>query len=158
MKLRAARASDVGELTGLRNALIENTTVTFTTTLKTPDDLLTEINEAPFFIVAEQDAQIIGYASYGAFRKGPGYVHTIEHSIHIADGFTGAGLGSAMMDALEADARATGKHAIVAGISSSNPRSIAFHTRRGFVEVGRMPEIGRKWGRWLDLILLQKTL
>jgi phosphinothricin acetyltransferase len=62
------------------------------------------------------------------------------------------------MDNLEAHAKASGSHVIVAGISSANPRSITFHARRGFVEVGRMPEVGRKWDQWLDLILMQKRL
>ena len=145
-------------MAALRNALISETLVTFTTDTKTPEDVAGEIAERPYFAVAEAQGRIVGYAFYGPFRSGPGYAGTIEHGIHVADRATGQGTGTHLMDNLEAHAKASGSHVIVAGISSANPRSITFHARRGFVEVGRMPEVGRKWDQWLDLILMQKRL
>ena len=62
------------------------------------------------------------------------------------------------MAALEDAARAEGVHVLIAGISSANPGAIVFHTALGFAEVGRMPEVGRKQGQWLDLVLMQKIL
>jgi phosphinothricin acetyltransferase len=62
------------------------------------------------------------------------------------------------MAAVEADARAKGKHSLFAGVSSANPEGRAFHAALGFVEVAVLPEVGWKWGRWLDLHLMQKRL
>jgi len=68
------------------------------------------------------------------------------------------GVGRALIEALLDRARADGVHAVIAGIDAENERSLRFHERLGFVEVARMPEVGRKFDRWLDLVLLQRLL
>ena len=82
----------------------------------------------------------------------------MELSIHVREDHWGKGVGRALMDVLVARARAAGVHVLVAAIDSENEASIRFHERQGFVEVARMPEIGLKFGRWLDLVLLQRIL
>lgn len=138
--------------------MIDTTLVSFTTRRSRAEEIAAEIATSPYFSVAEDGAGIVGFASYGAFRAGPGYAHTIEHSVHVAEAARARGIGSQLMEALEAQAAGAGIHVIVAGVSSANPRSIAFHARRGFQEVGRLPEVGRKWDQWLDLVLMQKIL
>ena len=88
----------------------------------------------------------------------PGYLPTVEHSIHVREDCWGRGIGRRLIDALVARARAEGKHVMVAGIDSENVGSIRFHERCGFFEVARMPELGTKFGRRLDLVLMQRLL
>ena len=88
----------------------------------------------------------------------PGYRHTVEHSIHVRQDCWGRGIGRALVDALVERARAQGKHVMIAGIDAENVGSIRFHERLGFFEVARLPEIGEKFGRRLDLVLMQRML
>ncbi len=140
------------------NALTRETTHTFTTIEKSADDIAARIAAGAPWWVAEVEGQIAGHATYGPFRSGPGYARTIEHSIHLADAGKGKGLGRALMGRLESHARAADVHVVVAAVAAGNTAGIAFHTALGYVEVGRMPEVGQKWGQPLHLVLMQKIL
>ena len=109
-------------------------------------------------LVARLGSETIGFTSYGPFRDWPGYDTTVELSVHIADSHRGRGTGHLLLGALLDRARAAGLHAIIAGIDAANDGSIRFHREHGFREVARMPEVGHKFGRWLDLVLMQLTL
>lgn len=78
--------------------------------------------------------------------------------MYVRDGERGRGIGRALLEELIARARTRGAHVMVAGVESGNAGSIALHERLGFVEVGRMPQVGAKFGRWLDLTFLQLVL
>lgn len=104
---------------------------------------------------------VVGVATYGDFRDSvqrEGYRFTVEHTIHVDEHTRGLGVGRALMEALVDRARAAGLHAMIGAIDGENQESLAFHERLGFVEVGRLPEVGRKFDRWLDLVLVQRTL
>ncbi|PUZ24397.1 phosphinothricin acetyltransferase [Chitinophaga costaii] len=109
-------------------------------------------------IVAELEGQTIGFGSYGRFRPKEGYKYSVEHSIYLAAHYRGQGIGSTLLRELMALAVAQGLHTMVAGIDAANESSIAFHKKYGFVEVGRLPQVGFKFERWLDLVFLQKIL
>ena len=109
-------------------------------------------------LVAEARGQIIGFGSYGPFRPHDGYVHTIEHSVYVTPEAQHQGAGSALLAALLDRAKAAGKHVMVGGIDANNAASLTLHRRFGFSETGRLPEVGRKFDRWLDLVLMQKQL
>lgn len=157
--IRNAKAGDAPEIAALWNWMISQTLLTFTTDEKAVDDVEKMISaRTGRFLVSETGGRIEGLATFGAFRSGPGYAKTAEHSVIVAPEHGGLGIGKALMTALLERARGEGVHVMVAAISSANPRAVDFHARLGFAEVGRMPEVGYKYDRFLDLILMQKIL
>jgi phosphinothricin acetyltransferase len=112
-------------------------------------------------LVADDGGAVVGVAAFGWFRDAlvrPGYRFTVEHSIHVREDRWGGGVGRQLMHHLVDEARRSGKHTMIAAIDGANEASIKFHERLGFVEVARLPEVGAKFGRWLDLVLLQLRL
>lgn len=110
-------------------------------------------------LVAELDGEVAGYASYGQWRPKVGYRFCVENSVYIADRFQRRGLATVLLaELLDRAARSGRVHTVVAAVEASNTGSIALHERFGFTVIGTMPEVGRKFGRWLDLTLMQRTL
>lgn len=109
-------------------------------------------------LVAGQDGRVAGYGSYGPFRAFDGYRLTVEHSVYVAADRRGAGHGRAILAALIGRARAQGMHAMIAAIEAGNAPSLALHRALGFGLIGVMPQVGQKFGRWLDLALMQLML
>lgn len=109
-------------------------------------------------IVAEIDGRVAGYATYSQWRPHQGYRLTVEHSVYVVEEFRGRGVATVLMDALVSRATAEGRHVMIAGICSTNAGSIALHERLGFTTVAVVPEVGRKFGRWLDLTLMRLPL
>ena len=142
--------------------MIRETLVTFTSVEKSVAafDLFVAERAARgrAILVAAEGERVLGYASYDQFRGGDGYAHAMEHSIALCAAGRGRGIGRALMGAIEAHARQGGAHTMVAGISGSNPGAVPFHAALGYRHCGRLPEAGRKFGRWHDLILMQKVL
>jgi phosphinothricin acetyltransferase len=159
MTLRPAAPEDAEAVTAIWNRIITETSVTFTTTPKTAAEVAVLITaRAPAFIVAEGQGQVLGFASYAPFRSGPGYAHTMEHTILIAPQGQDRGLGRALMQALETTAREAGVHCLIGAVSGENAGGLAFHHALGFSEAGRLPQVGHKFGRWMDLVLMHKLL
>ncbi len=165
--IRDATVRDLPAITDIYNALIETTTHEWTElphTLAEREEWLAQqsADSRPAFVAVDADAdEVVGWATYGDFRdsqRWPGYRNTVEHSIHVRADRWGCGVGRALMHALVERARQDGKHVMVAGIDAANTRSIRFHERIGFFEVARMPEVGEKFGRRLDLVLMQLML
>lgn len=109
-------------------------------------------------LVAEEAGVIAGFSSFGDFRPWPGYRYTIEHSLLVRDGYRGKRIGEALVKALWPIAVSLGKHMIIAGVDAENEGSIRFHERLGFVKTAHLKEVGFKFERRLDLVLLQKSL
>jgi L-amino acid N-acyltransferase YncA len=160
--IRPFEARDTGAVLAIWTPVIRHTTITFSSEEKTPESLAAMVAERRAagreFLVAEADGLVLGFATYAQFRGGNGYAHAMEHTVILGEGARGRGVGRALMAAVEDHARAAGAHTMVAAVSGENAAGIAFHKAVGYVEVGLMPESGRKFGRWLDLVLLQKIL
>lgn len=112
-------------------------------------------------LVAADGDEVVGFAAYGPFRDNdlwPGYRFTVEHTVHVLASHHGRGLGRALLERLLERATDAGIHAVIAAVDAENAGSIAFHRALGFTEVGRLPEIGWKFDRWLDLVLMQRVL
>jgi L-amino acid N-acyltransferase YncA len=102
--------------------------------------------------------ELLGFASYGAFRAYPAYKYTMEHSVYVRNDQRGKGLGKRLMQAVIAEAQRNNVHALVGAIDAANAGSISLHEGLGFKSVGLMPQVGFKFGRWLDLALYQLLL
>ena len=126
--------------------------ITFTSTLKTPDDVATMIASRPAFFTTTDGIQ--GFAAYSQFRGGDGYAPCMEHSVILSP----KARGRALMTAIEDHARSQGARQMIAGISGENPAAIRFHQVLGYHEVARIAEAGCKSGRYIDLVLLRKVL
>ncbi len=159
MKIRPAQGDDAAEIAAIWNDVIDNTAFTFTTERKSPEQLTRDIAaRGRAFQVATDGTRLLGFATYFQFRGGPGYAHTMEHSIQLRPDARGLGAGRALMAAIEAHARANGVHSMWAGVSGENPSGVAFHAALGYAHIATLPQVGRKFDRWMDLVLMQKIL
>lgn len=109
-------------------------------------------------VVAVKGSRVAGYGSFGPFRSGQGYARTVEHSIYVADGFRGHGVGRLLLQELIDRARSGACRLMIGGISGGEEASLRFHRAMGFAEVGRIPGAGEKFGQRLDLVLMALDL
>lgn len=161
MNIRAATVADVPAICGIFNHVIQTTTATFATTPVDPANRaawLADRQGAGFPVLVADVDGVVGYATYGAFRAAGGYDLTVEHSVYVQAGKQGQGIGTALMAALIRHARGAGKHVMMAAIDADNAGSIRMHKALGFVQTAHLPQVGAKFGRWLDLVLLQLAL
>ncbi|MGK4568688.1 N-acetyltransferase family protein [Flavobacterium sp. 3HN19-14] len=96
--------------------------------------------------------------SYGTFRIKAAYQFTVEHSVYVAEEFSGKGIGKLLLQQLIATAKEEGYHLMIGCIDADNSGSIAFHEKFGFEVTGHLKEVGFKFDRWLDLVLMQLVL
>jgi L-amino acid N-acyltransferase YncA len=161
-RIVAARPGDVAAMAAIYNEVLAASTAIFSDEPITEAEMRARVDAraARGFVtlVALDGERVLGYAGYGEFRSWPGYRTTVEHSVYVAADSRRAGLGRALMDELIGSARAGGMHVMVGAIDAANEASLRLHERLGFVRVGLMPEVARKFDRWLDLALLQLTL
>ena len=110
------------------------------------------------FLVAEADGEVIGYAYATQFRDRPAYRSTCENSIYVGPGHVGQGIGTRLLAALIDASTQAGFRQMIAVVGGAEPASVALHLKAGFREAGRMRSVGRKHGRWLDTVYLQRSL
>lgn len=163
--VRDCEERDLAAALAIYDQLVDSTTIAWTEQPTSLPDWTARVHDlrARGFpvLVADSDGVVVGVASYGDFRDTShweGYRYAVEHSVHVLAGRRGEGIGRTLLDALVDRARASGVHTMVGAIDADNEASVRFHERLGFREVGRMPEIGYKFGRWLDLVLMQRIL
>ena len=158
MIIRPAAADDAAQIADFWAPLVAESVATFNSIPKTHDDVAEMIATRPCFLVAEDDGRVLGFVTYDQFRGGIGYRHTMEHTIIVDPAHNGRGAGRALMQAAIEHARAADVHALWAGVSAENVAGVAFHTSLGFQEVTVLEQVGRKFDRWMDLVLMQKRL
>ena len=156
--IRPGRPDDAARIAAFWNPLIRDTLVTFSPLERSEAEIVAMMESREAFLVAVDGETVLGFATYAQFRGGPGYAFTQEHTVILSPAAWGRGTGRALMTAIEVAARARGHHALIGGVSGSNPAGIAFHAALGYAEVGRMPQVGWKFGQWHDLVLMQKLL
>jgi L-amino acid N-acyltransferase YncA len=161
MTIRPATEQDIPAITAIFNEVVANSNAVWTEKQDNEADRLAWMKARQalgYPVLVVEGSTVQGYGTFGDFRVWPGYRHSVEHSVYIHKDHRGRGLGRVIMGELVAAATALGKHVLIAGIDGGNEASLRLHVQMGFVEVARMPEIGRKFGRWLDLVFMQRML
>ncbi len=155
---RPAVEADADAIASIYNGYVRDTVVTFTTRVSPAGEVRDAIAQGQAHWVVEHEGRVAGFGRFAQFRPGPGYAHAYEHSVYAAPWAARRGVGARLLAALEEAARAAGGHVLVAGIAGENRQAQAFHGAHGFVDAGRLHAVGWKFGRWHDLVLMQKFL
>lgn len=164
MLIRDAVESDVPQLTDINRWAVENTLASFA---RDPDDeeqrrqwmRNRQRKGLPVLVAEDEDGSFLGYASYTQFREATGYRHTMEHSIYVNPMIHAKGVGSALLSALvERGRQAKNVKVLIGFIEATNAASIALHKKIGFEEAGRLNGVGYKFGKSLDVVLMQIDL
>jgi L-amino acid N-acyltransferase YncA len=160
--IRNATVEDLPQLLEIVNHAILHTTSNYLYEVQTLENQLQWFEEKKSkqfpIIVADYNGTAVGFGTYGTFREKIGYQFTVEHSVYVAPEFIGKGIGKQLLLALIVLAKEEGYHTMIGGIDAANTGSIDFHKKFGFVETGIIKEVGFKFGKWLDLQLMQLIL
>lgn len=161
--IRDASEADLPGILAIYNDAVQHTTAIWNETLVDLANRRAWLTERtgtgfPVLVMVDSAGAVLGYTSYGPWRPHDGYRHTVENSVYVRSDQRGQGLGVLLMQALIERARSAGLHVMVGAIESENAASIRLHQRLGFVTTGQMPQVGRKFGRWLDLTFMQLIL
>ena len=168
MHIRRATNADCAAICALYNYEVENSTVTLDLVPRT-------VSEQRYYLAARSGSlavlvadsaepasgargDVMGFASLSAYRDRPGYRTSVEDSIYVAPEHQGKGVGRLLLSSLVTTATANGFHSIFARVADSQPASVALHESLGFTLVGIEREVGRKFGQWIDIALMQLLL
>jgi len=160
LTIRPAILEDLNGITQIYNEAVQTTVATFDTEPKTIEEQKVWFeNHGPKYpiLVAELDGMISGWASISKWSDRLAYSATGEISLYIKEEFRGRGIGRKLLEAVVAEGERVGLHTIIARIAGGNRASIHLHESLGFEHIGIMREVGRKFGRLLDVYLMQKV-
>ncbi len=159
LTIRKATTTDLAAITEIYNEAVLNTTATFDTQPKTYAEQKTWLDShmpRHPILVAQQEGVVVGWASLSKWSDRCAYSDTAEASIYIRREFRGKGIGKQLLKTLIQEGRNIGLHTVIARIAGDNQASISLFKSEGFCEIGAMREVGRKFGKLLDVYLMQK--
>jgi L-amino acid N-acyltransferase len=162
MKVRLATIDDAEAIRSIYNREVTGSTVTFDLVPRTLEDqqewLRAHAGAHPAVVVEGDEGAIVGFGSLSAYRSRPAYATTVEDSVYVHHDHRGQGVGALVLNELVRLAGVHGFHAVMARIVGGHQASITLHERCGFGLVGIEREVGRKFGKWLDVALMQRLL
>jgi len=163
MLLRAATVDDAEAIAAIYNTEVETSTVTFDLVARSIEEQrhwILDRSGAHAVVVATTDdgGEIVGFGSLSPYKDRPAYSTTVEDSVYVHRGHQGEGVGRSVLSELIRLAEVHGFHAIIARIVGGNPNSIGLHSSHGFHVIGREREVGRKFGRWLDVVVMERLV
>jgi phosphinothricin acetyltransferase len=160
--VRLARPADAESIRALYNVEVEGSTVTFDLVPRSLEEQRAWIAEHsgahPAVVAVDGAGAVVGFGSLSAYKARPAYAPTVEDSVYVRGDQRGRGVGRVLLDELLALARTYGYHSVVARIVGGHDASIRLHRTGGFEIVGTEREVGRKLGRWLDVVVMQRLL
>jgi L-amino acid N-acyltransferase YncA len=162
VSLELVRATHAEGIRAIYNRAIETSTATFEMSPKSLSDQLEWITghsgAYPALVALDSDGQVVGFGSLSPYRPRPAYSTTVENSVYVHEDVRGIGVGRSILDELVRLAQAHGFHAMIARIAAGNDASVALHSACGFEVIGVEREVGRKFGRWLDVTCMQRLV
>jgi phosphinothricin acetyltransferase len=159
--VRVARAEDAEAMRAIYNVYVETSTVTFDLVPRTLADQrawLAARTGAHVALVAEEGGEVVGFGALSPWKERPAYSTSVEDSVYVHVGHHGHGVGRRLLSALLEAAETSGFHAVFARIVGGHEASIGLHAAHGFEVVGTEREVGRKFGRWLDVLVMERLL
>lgn len=154
-------ADDAAAITDIYNRYIAETTISFETeplTVAAMQQRIEAIAAEHPYLVCERDGRLLGYCYAHAWKERAAYAQTLETTVYLAPDALRQGIGTALMQRLIHDCREQGVHVLVACITGGNEASIRLHERLGFQRASTFHEVGRKFGRWLDVVDMELTI
>ena len=154
MNVRKATPSDAAPFCAIYNHYVANTIVTFEEEAVAATEMARRIeNTAARFpwLVAEHEGNVVGYAYATDWSSRAAYRNSVEISIYLAPDAAGRGIGSRLCEALLGELKAMGVHTVIGGVALPNEASVALHEKFGFAKTAHFHEVGRKFGRWIDV-------
>jgi len=160
--IRVATVDDLPAIDAIYNHYVDQATCTWQYAPAPPAERRAWLDAHgaahPITVAVDTGGAIVGWGSLSVYNKREGYRFTVENTVYVHPRHHRRGIGRALLADLVERARTLGHHSIVASISADQQASIGLHAAAGFIEVGRMRELGVKFGRWLDCVYMQKLL
>jgi len=160
--IRPAVPDDAAALMAIYNPIVLTSTATFDLIPRTLEEQRAWIDDRTgarvILVAVEDDGEVAGYSALSPYRDRAAYSTTVEDSVYVHEDHQGRGVGRVLLDELLGTARAHGFHAMMARIVSDHEASIGLHAACGFEIIGHEREVGRKFGRWLDVTLMERLL
>lgn len=161
MAIRRVRESDAEKIAEIYNEYVLRSTISFETERVTTEEMRRRIVETaqkyPYLVYEEED-EVKAYCYAHRWKEREAYRNTLETTVYVTDTWRGKGIGRRLMERLIDECRREGAHVLVACITGGNEASINLHERMGFEQVSHFRQVGRKFGRWLDVVDLQLIL
>jgi L-amino acid N-acyltransferase YncA len=162
MLVRLARTEDAEAIRAIYNQEVVGSTVTFDLVPRTLEEqhawLAEHAGAHPAVVAVDEVDRVVGFGSLSPYRSRPAYATSVEDSVYVDESARGTGVGTLLLAELVRLADVHGFHAVMARVVGGHDASIALHKACGFELVGVEREIGRKFGRWLDVVLMQRLL
>jgi L-amino acid N-acyltransferase YncA len=162
VQLRLAERRDADAIRSIYNPEVLESTVTFDLVPRSVEEQIAWLEEHsgghPAIVASDADGTVVGFGSLSPYRPRAAYSTTVEDSVYVRRDCRGSGIGFALLDELVRLGGAHGFHSVIARIVGHHEASIALHARCGFATIGTEREVGRKFGRWLDVVLMQRML
>lgn len=161
--IRPAAPNDLSAILAIYNDAVLTTTATYDVEPRTLEHRIAWFEDhqranLPIFVVVGADEQVVGWSALNRYHERFGYRFTVENSVYVATAHRGQGIGKLLMAPLIDAALERGMHSILAGIDAENAASIRLHASFGFEPVAHYKQVGHKFGRWLDVIYMQRML
>lgn len=159
---RFAQQKDLSQIREILNHAIAHTTAVYDYDLRSENDMQnwwkTKRESNHPILVATENNTVVGFCSYGEFRRWQGFYQSMEHSVYVHEQHQGKGIGKTLLAELLNEAKRRNVHVLIGGIDADNEASIRLHEKLGFSKTGHLREVGFKFDRYLDLVFMQIIL